>query len=243
LKVKLSLFSIIVVFAIISVFFVIGCGDDGATNFTGVQGPTGPTGAGYTPAPAPTASANVSTISGIVYGSNGQPLDGAVVRLTPLTVVTGSENYGQIQEDITRNGGLFFFSVSFAGDYRIECLDGSNLLGSQQFNISLGQTLNVNFGNELNFASLTVNITHLNVPVPGATVTLKRITTDTSEISSSAYTFTNLIPDTYLLEVEKKGYYPEIQKVNIQGNTELNIALGRWTPVNDSGTTYGLDSV
>ena len=199
---KHSIFYLSLLTVLVLSLLAAGCGDDGSTTFVN---PTS------TPVPVPTAGATNSTISGIVYGTDNQTLDGATVRLTPLAGVTGSEDYGQVQEDTTENGGQFIFTVRYAGDYRIECLNGETLIGSQQFNLALGQTLNVNFGNEANFATLTVDVSDGTNPVPDATLTLSRTGVTSSEFQSGqagSYIFNNMEPGNYKLSVGASGYYP-----------------------------------
>lgn len=198
---KHSIFYLSLLTVLLLSLLAAGCGDDGSTTFVN---PTS------TPVPVPTAGATNSTISGIVYGTDNQPLDGATVRLTPLTGVTGSEDYGQVQEDTTENGGQFTFTVRYAGDYRIEARNGNTLLGSQECNVSLGDTLNLTLGTP-ELATLTVDVSDGTNPVPDATLTLSRTGVTSSEFQSGqagSYIFNNMEPGNYKLSVGASGYYP-----------------------------------
>ena len=79
-------------------FLMAGCGDDAST---------------AAPVPTPTAGTVTSIISGVVYDLEGKALDGAKVVLTPL--ISTSENYGDPQEYITKDGGQYSFTVRYGG--------------------------------------------------------------------------------------------------------------------------------
>jgi len=216
MKNKLTLFSLIAVVAIMSVFFIMGCGDDGAVN---LPSPAATPSATIVPDPTPGITA---TISGTVYGTDGEPADGITVRLTPLIGVTGSEGYGEVQTCITSNGGHYSFSVSYACVYLLEALNGGTLLDSQECNVSPGATVNVILGNPSNAGSLRVKVTaDGSTPIEGATLSLTE-TLETSDYieasyyySEGWYVFEHLFLKDYLLTVNAGGYQPYTETVII----------------------------
>jgi len=121
---KMRLLTLLV---LLLLFIIPGCGDD-----SGVTVNTNTTTTIPTPVPV-----GASTVQGTVYGTDGQPVGaGITVRLTPnITEVTGSENYGEQQTTTTDAQGGFSFTVHYTGTYLIDALNGTQLLGSQLFNI------------------------------------------------------------------------------------------------------------
>ena len=119
---------------IVFLLFFAGCGDDGTVI---VPNPT--------VTPFPTAGIDVSVINGVVYGRDSLPVSGARLVLTPVISgsMEGSESYGETQTGVSDSEGIYTFTVSFSGTYLIEArtADGSELLGSQEFVISLGESL------------------------------------------------------------------------------------------------------
>jgi len=151
-----------------------GCGDDSGYTVNTNATPT-------TQTPAPIGA---STVQGTVYGSNGQPVGtGITVRLTPnIASVTASENYGEQQTTTTDAQGGFSFTVHYPGAYLLDALDGTQLLGSQLFNITgAGQVINILLGKVT--GRLTVTI------VPGNAVASVTITPG-GDLTTSAATVT-----------------------------------------------------
>jgi len=151
-----------------------GCGDDSGYTVNTNATPT-------TQTPAPIGA---STVQGTVYGSNGQPVGtGITVRLTPnIASVTASENYGEQQTTTTDSQGGFSFTVHYPGAYLLDALDGTQLLGSQLFNITgAGQVINILLGQAT--GRLTVTIVPANAE---ASVTI----TPGGDLTTSAATVT-----------------------------------------------------
>jgi len=225
-KKTLLLSSIIVIVAIL-ICLVIGCGDDGATTFTGsngntgatgATGATGTTGAGFTPVPVPTASGNTATISGTLY-VNGSPSGaGYNVRLTPvISGMNSSETYGEQQTTKTDGSGFYSFTVSFAGNYIIEGLtpDNSSLIDSQYCYITLGTNITVNLG-----------ILPSPVPTPsGDKVTIIGTVYDSAgKPVGSGYTVT-ITPLMDGSEVASQESYGEVQSTTTDINSQFTFTL------------------
>jgi len=118
---KISLFSLIAVAIMISVFFIAGCGDDGSTTFTGgtggttgPQGTTGVTGVtGYTGATGPV---DIYSLTVNVVDSADQPVTEATVTLSKLGVPSS--------ELLSSAPGDYTFANLTAGEYRL-CVEGT----------------------------------------------------------------------------------------------------------------------
>jgi len=115
---KLSLFSLIAVAIIISVFFIAGCGDDGSTTFTGgtggTTGPTGPQGTtgvtGVTGNTGMTGPVDLYSLTVNVADSVG-PVTDATVKLSNAGVPSS--------EFLSSDPGDYTFTNLTAGKYRL----------------------------------------------------------------------------------------------------------------------------
>ncbi len=185
---------LLTVLALLLLLIIPGCGDD----------------SGVTVDPAPSA-VEASTVQGTVYGTDGRPVGaGITVRLTPnVTAVTGSENYGEQQTTTTDNQGCFTFTVHYRGTYFIDALDGTQVLGSQFFNITgPGQVINILLGQATGRLTVTIVPADANAVVtiePGGDLTNSASSVTGSQ--TGEYIF-YLAPGLYTVYAEATGYLP-----------------------------------
>ena len=212
------IFTIFIILTI-SILLFMGCGDGGTTVI-----------------PEPTAGSNVSTISGLVYSSAGELLDGARVILTPL--INSSENYGEVQEYVTQNGGQYIFTVKYGGNYLIEVRQRETLLDSRQFTVNPGENLAVNFGEPVSTASLTVYVWQdedHTIPASNFTAELTPAIVNTSEITDSETSygegwvkFGNFSTGDYVLTISYEEIDEEKSILLSAGDNTEDIVLYRW---------------
>jgi len=179
-------------------FVVSGCGDDGSVTVnTGNNGGT-----------VPTPSANVASITGTVFGINGQPAPNMTITLTPVTgsSVAGSESYGQVQTDTSDTEGDFGFTVSFAGTYLVEAKSGNELIGSQQVSVSLGQVIHILLGQSVT-GRLIVQVNPASAQARVAISMLASSSLELTGAQSGEYIF-YLPAGTYSANVTAPGYEP-----------------------------------
>ena len=174
--------------------FACGCGDDGGTTII----TTNPT------VTVPTPGTTISTISGIVYNTDGSPFSGVSVSLTPN--LESAESYGEVQTVTTGTDGRFSFTVSYGGTYFVEAKNGTTLLGSEEFTISLGSTVTLVLG-MASTGTLNIQLTPSDAV---ASVILSGITASSAEITSAqsgAGKYIFYIPEgTYSFTVNAEGY-------------------------------------
>ena len=202
---------IVLLILLSSVLFFVSCGDDGSVNLPAT-----------TITSTPTPGSTTSTISGTVYGTNGEVIDGITVRLTPSGEVAGSESYGEVQTFTTSDGGQYNFSVCYAGVYLLEALNDSTLLDSQECTISLGVNVNVILGTPSNVGSLKIKVTEDgSTPIEGAVIFLTETLETSDNIKASYYysegwyIFENLFLQDYELTVNVDGYETYTDTVTI----------------------------
>ena len=194
-----------VLIAILLMFlFACGCGDDGSVNIVNQA--------------TPTPGTNLSTVNGIVYGTEGTPVSGAAVTLTPN--LTGSETYGEVQTATTGTDGRFSFTVSFSGTYFVQAKEGTLLIGSQEFTLSLGSTITLVLG-QASTGTLRVQLTPSDAV---ASVTVTGITSSSFEITSAqsaAGEYIFYIPGgTYSFIVNAEGYNSVTRSVTVNAGEE-----------------------
>jgi len=196
MKIKL-----LTVLTLLLLFLIPGCGDDSGVTVNTNTAPTI-----QTPSPV-----GASTVQGTVYGTDGQPVGtGTTVRLTPnIASVTGSENYGEQQTTTTDAQGGFSFTVHYTGAYLIDALNGTQLIGSQLFNITgAGQVINIILGRPA--GRLTVNVVPANAEASVTITPGEGIATSSSPVTGSQtgeYIF-YLPAGSYIVYAEATGYEP-----------------------------------
>ena len=204
-------YCIVLLILLSSVLLLVSCGDDGSVNVLSTT---------------PTPGSTTSTISGTVYNTDGEVIDGITVRLSPVGEVASSESYGEVQTFITSDGGQYHFSVCYAGIYLLEALNSGTLLDSQECTVSLGVNVNVILGTPLNVGSLKVMVTgDGSTPIEGATLTLTQTLEISDYIEASYYysegwyIFENLFLQNYKLTVNADGYETYTDTVTIGATT------------------------
>jgi len=232
MKIKL-----LTVLTLLLLFIISGCGDE-----SGLTVNTNTTNTTTIPTPAPVGA---STVQGTVYGTDGQPAgSGITVRLAPnVATVTGSENYGEQQTTTTDAQGGFSFTVHYTGAYLIDALNGTQLIGSQLFNVTgAGQVINIILGKVT--GKLTVTVLPANAEASVTVTPGDGITTSSSPVTGSQtgeYIF-YLPAGPYIVYAEATGYKPvDNQSVTITEGGEQALTFDFTTAGEVPVATGGID--
>jgi len=221
---------LVVLLSLVLCLFLFGCGDDGSVT---INTPTTPT---------PGTPSGTTTVRTFVYGANGLPIEGVTVKLTQVSA--SSDLAASIDPKTTDANGMAIFTGPFQGVYLIEAKDSSNnLLGSQQFTVSINDIINIFLGHvtgkltvKIAPAEVMPNVTKLTLSgIPYEFVTTSDATEITGSISGDAIFY--LPSGNYAITACATGYNPVTvsdivvqegadQEVTIQFNDSDEIPVG-----------------
>ncbi len=205
--------------SLILCLFMFGCGDDGSVT---INTPTTPT---------PGTPSGTTTVRAFVYGANGLPIEGVTVKLTQVSAST--DLTASIDPETTDGNGMVVFAGPFQGVYLIEAKDSSNnLLGSQQFTVSINDIINIFLGHvtgkltvKISPEAVMPNVTKLSLSgIPYEFVTTSEATDITGSIAGDAIFY--LPSGNYSITAFATGYNPvTVSDIIVQEGTDQEVTI------------------